>query len=58
MMKQFQSSWRRSQLAQAGHLACAAFTLLFSVLAMLFVEGQWYLPEHGVMQQALMLSGV
>jgi len=39
-------------------LACAAFTLLFSVLAMLFVEGQWYLPEHGVMQQALMLSGV
>jgi hypothetical protein len=37
-MKQFHLSWRRFQLADSGHLACTAFTTLFSVLAILFVE--------------------
>jgi hypothetical protein len=32
--------------------------MLYSMGAMLFVKGPCYSPEHVVMQQALMLSGV
>jgi hypothetical protein len=57
-MKQFWWSVRRSPLAHADHLACAAFTTLFSVPAMLFVKGRCFLPEHGVYRIAGLIFGV